>query len=72
MTTIWKGGRRLGNYKHKKCGTELDDRNYCTTCKLIITGTPRPAIHCKICKKSYIDPCIYHSGVKDSWVLDYG
>ena len=31
-------------------------------CK-IMTGTPRPGVYCKICKKEYIDFCI--KGHKD-------
>jgi len=35
----------------------------------IITGTPRPAIHCRICHKDYIDPCVFHCLIKNSQVV---
>jgi len=39
--------------------------------EITITGTYRPAIYCKICKESYIDPCVLHYMIKGSWELDY-
>ena len=36
-----------------------------------LTGTKRPGIHCKICKKTYLDPCVIHYGIKNSWELSY-
>lgn len=36
------------------------------------TGTPRPAIYCKICKESYLDPCVIHYKIPNSWELRYG
>lgn len=55
----------------KHCGKELREDNFCTVCNKHITGTPRPAIYCKVCKVSYIDPCVFHSNFPDSWELDY-
>ena len=38
----------------------------------IITGTPRPTIYCKICKKEFMDLCFEHCSVPNSWELRYG
>ena len=38
---------------------------------MIKTGTPRPSVYCKICKKDYLDFCFEHHGIKDSWELKY-
>ncbi len=55
----------------KHCGKELREDNFCTVCNKHITGTPRPDIYCKVCVTSYIDPCVLHCSIPNSWELDY-
>lgn len=31
------------------------------------TGTPRNPVYCKICQVEYIDFCMKHCGIPDSW-----
>lgn len=38
---------------------------------MIVTGTQRPAVYCKICKKGYIDFCLSHCAIIGSWELRY-
>lgn len=42
----------------------------CKDCKRL-TGTPRPAIYCKICEESYLDFCTHHYKIENSWELKY-
>ena len=43
----------------------------CPNKRCQVTGTPRPSVYCNICKKEYIDFCIEHHGITNSWELRY-
>ncbi len=36
---------------------------------MIKTGTPRAGVYCKICKKTYLDPCVTHSDPNIAFLL---
>lgn len=39
--------------------------------EVIVTGTPRPSVYCKICDREYLDICYEHHNIPDSWELKY-
>ncbi len=47
--------------KHDEVREELGD--------IKLTGTPRKHPYCLICKKSYMDFCMLHHGIKGSWEM---
>ena len=59
----------LDNYRKNMTNEEKIKINMELLKYPIQTGTPRPAVYCKICKKSYIDFCMKHHNIPNSWEL---
>lgn len=56
-----------GAYTAKR-NLDIKMRQRMTKDKIHKTGTPRPSVYCKICKKRYLDFCMVHHG-EGTWEL---